>query len=113
MIQFRAERGWSFDGYQAWILDYRNGQTYIAKPVKLEFEPHPEGHILPEPTLQIRADIARELIPQLKKSLAGFTWFDDKEDYEVAKRVEKAMQAHIDSLKLVVDRVVTTRVEKP
>lgn len=105
-IEFRVERGWSFFGYQAWILDYRDGKTHIAKPMEMEFVPVEEAAQLPEPSLKISHQLAIEFIPKLKKALAGITWPNDKEDYEVQKRVESAMQSHIDSLKLVVDRIV-------
>ncbi len=104
MIDFRVERGWSFDGHQMWIIEHRQGKTYVAKPFEIEFVEMGEGAILPEPSFKIHGSFARELLPSIKKALAGYTAYDDKEDYETAKRVEKAMQAHIDSLKLVVDR---------
>lgn len=106
MIDFRIERGWSFNGYQSWILEHRNGKTYIAKPFDIEFVEIEEGCVLPEPSFKCHAIFAKEFFPALKKALAGYTSLDDKEDYEASKRIEKAMQAHIDSLKLVVDRVV-------
>lgn len=106
MIDFRVERGWSFDGFQVWLIEHRNGKSFIAKPINLEFVEISEGGHLPEPTLKLSGIFAREFIPQAKKALAGLTSFDDKEEYEVSRRVEKAMQAHIDSLKLVVDRSI-------
>jgi hypothetical protein len=105
MIDFRIERGWSFDGYQAWIIEHRNGQSYIARPIELEFVPIPDGSALPEPTLKLGGPFAKEFLAQAKKALAGFNSWDKKE-YEVSARIEKAMQAHIDSLKLVVDRAL-------
>lgn len=106
MIDFRIERGLSFDGYQAWIIDYRHdGQTLIAKPLELEFVKHDKWNMLPEPSLRITGPLGREFLLAARKSLAEFnTW--DKESYEVSARIEKAMQAHIDSLKLVVERIV-------
>ena len=112
MIDFRIERGWSFDGHQMWIIEYRNGKTYIAKPFEIEFVELPERCGLPEPTLKIQGPLARELLLQIRKAVAGYHQLDDKEDYENSKRVEKAMQAHIDSLKLVVDRTIITRARK-
>lgn len=104
-MEFRIERGWSFDGYQAWLLDYRNGRSYIAKPIDLTFEELPEGLMLPEPTLKMNGPFAEEFLLEARKAIAGFnTW--DKENYEVSARIEKAMQAHIDSLKLVVERAL-------
>lgn len=106
MISFRVQRGWSYDGYQAWVIEYKNGKTYIAEPIELKFVEHPEAIRFPEPTLRIGGVFADEFLKEAKKALAGFTPFDDKEEYENAKRVEKAMQAHIDSLKLVIDRTL-------
>ncbi len=105
MIQFRAERGWSFDGYQAWVIEYRNDRSYVAKPMELIFEELPEMHSMPEPTIKIQGPLVMELIPQLRKALAGFDHWS-KEDYDQAKRVETAMQAHIDSLRMVVQRTI-------
>jgi len=102
----KVERDWGNRSVNIWLGDYRGRQTFVAKPIQLVFEPHQEDAILPEPTLRLDEDLARVLLPELKKSLAGFTLFDDKEEYETAKRVEKAMQAHIDSLKLVVERTI-------
>jgi hypothetical protein len=105
MIDFRIERDWSYNGYQAWVIEHRNGRSYIAEPVELKFKELSERHLLPEPTLRVEGIFAKEFIPQLKKALAGFnTW--EKDEYEVSARIEKAMQAHIDSLKLVVDRAL-------
>lgn len=94
------------DGYQMWIMEYRNGRGYMVEPIELKFKEVPEGYLAPEPTLRIDGDMARDLIPELKKAVAGLNWFEDKEDYEASKRIENAMQAHIDSLKLVVDRTL-------
>lgn len=106
MIEFRIERGWSFDGYQMWVMEYRNGKAYVAKPFELEFVELEDGIKLPEPTLKINGILARELLPSVRKALAGYDRYDSKEDYEAARRVEKAMQDHIDSLNLVVNRAV-------
>lgn len=105
MIDFRVERGWAFDGYQAWIIEHRNNRSYIAKPVEFEFVELPEGALYPDPTLKLSGPLAREFMSAAKKALAGFTVWD-KEDYEASARIEKAMQAHIDSLKMVVERIV-------
>lgn len=108
MIDFRIERGWSFDGYQMWILDYRGNQGFICKPFQLEFVPIEEGRLLPKPSFEISGSLALDLLPQIKKRLAGFhspAW-SNKEEYDASSKIEKAMQAHIDSLKLVVDRTV-------
>lgn len=106
MIEFRIERGWSFKGYQAWIIDRRNDASYIAKPIQLEFvKMEGSAFLLPEPTLTMEWPMSEEFVREAKKALSGFnTW--DKENYEVSARIEKAMQAHIDSLKLVVERIV-------
>ncbi len=101
MIDFRIERGWSFEGHQMWILDHRNGKTYIAKPIELIFTELDEGVRLPEPTLRIAGPLATEFLSQVRKALAGYQSFDDADEYKVAKRVEKAMQDHINSLKTV------------
>lgn len=107
MVLFRIDKSFASDSYNIWIIEHDvNGKAKVAKPISIEFEEVIEGQLLPEPTLSINGQRAKEWIPELKKSLAGYTMFDDKEEYETAKRVEKAMQAHIDSLKLVVDRVV-------
>lgn len=106
MIRIRAERGWSFDGFQMWFIRDQNNRTYIAKPFKLEFVEIDATQLLPEPSFRCTGQIACEMVPALRKALAGMSWFEDKEDYEASKRIEKAMQAHIDSLKLVVDRVI-------
>lgn len=105
MIQFRVERGWSFDGYQAWILEYRNGKSYVVKPMEMIFKELPDGNLLPEPSIKISGPLAMTIIPELKKALAGFDWLN-KDEYDQSKRVEKAMQEHINSLKVVVDRIV-------
>ncbi len=107
MIDLRVDNSWSRLGFNVWIIDRRpDNACYIAKPTVLDFAPIEDGHILPEPTFFLNAHLAKEVIPALRRTLAGITWFEDKEDYEASKRIEKAMQAHIDSLKLVVDRVV-------
>lgn len=107
MIDFRVERGWSFDGYQGWILDHRNGKTYICKPVVLEFVEIEETSKLPSPTFTMDGIFAREFIPAVKKALSGLhTFFDKPEEYEHSKRIEKFMQAHIDTLKEVVSKVL-------
>lgn len=106
MIDFRIERGWSFDGYQGWVLDYRGDKGFIAKPIEFEWVELNPTATLPEPTFRMNGPLAREFLDATRKALAGFTHFDSKEDYEASRRIEKAMQAHIDSLKLVVDRAL-------
>lgn len=106
MIKLRLERGWSFDGYQLWIMDYRGEESYVAKPITLEFVKVPFNYQLPEPTLLLPAMLGNELLCEARKTLAGYSMLDDKEDYEISKRVEKEMKAHIDSLKLVIDRTL-------
>lgn len=109
MIDFRIERGWSFDGYQAWIIERRNNHSFIAAPIELNFIPIEEGCQLPEPTLKLHGPLAKELIREAKKALSGFnTW--EKENFEVSSRIEKAMQEHIDSLRLVVNNFLKARV---
>lgn len=106
MIRFRAEKSFSRYGYDLWVMDDRRDGFYIAKPIKLEFEKHDEATLLPEPTWSVDEFMAKDLIPELRKTLAGFNWMNDKEDYDQLSRVQKLMQAHIDSLKSVVDKVV-------
>jgi len=102
MINFRVERGWSFDGYNIWWIEHRNGKAYIAKPISIEFTEVEECHPLPEPTLKIKAIDAQELIPKVKNALMGFSFLDKKE-LESTEKTIKAMQDHIDSLKQIVD----------
>lgn len=104
-MRFRIERSFSKMGYNIWLLDYKNNQGFIAKPINLEFEQIDDGAILPEPTLFIDEFLARDLIPEVQKGLAGLNYLK-KEDYDINCRVEKQMQSHIDSLKIVLDRVL-------
>lgn len=106
MVRFRVEHAWHQGAVYLWIIETRGGKNFIGKPIDIEFTEIDECANLPEPTFKLTSAQAKEWIPEIKKSLAGYTLFDDKEDYETAKRVEKAMQAHIDSLKLVVERAV-------
>lgn len=106
MIDLRIERGWSFDGYQLWIIERRNGKSFIAKPIDLEFIEIQDGSFLPEPTLKIDGILGKELLIEAKKALAGFNYLD-KESYDVSSKIEKKMQDHIDSLKMVIENTLT------
>ena len=106
MIRVRLERGYSFNGLQMWIMEDRGDRCFMAQPTEIVFKEVSPSALLPQATFSIRNDLAHDLIPELKKALAGYTFFDDKEDLEASKRLEKAMQAHIDSLKMIVDRTV-------
>lgn len=99
MIRFRVEKGISRDGFSVWLLEDRHEATYIAKPIDLVFEKIEEGFRLPNPTLFVPGPFAQELVPQLKKALAGYEFWDDKEEYDKSKRMEKALQDHIESLR--------------
>lgn len=104
-FDFRIERSWSRDGYNVWILSYENNQIHIAKPIEIEFQPHTDGHVFPEPTLKIDGVSGRMLLDATKRALSNVSWFS-KEELETHAKVEKAMKDHIDSLKLVIDRVI-------
>jgi hypothetical protein len=106
MIEFRVERGWAFDGYQGWVIDRRaNGKAYILKPIAFEFVEIEEGERLPEPSFRIDGIFAQELLPSVKNGLNSLTWLE-KEDPSVNKKLEIAMQDHINSLRSVVERLM-------
>lgn len=107
MIDFRIERSWSrHDGYDIWVLKRsENGRSHLLKPTVLEFQEMPEAFRLPEPSLQVQGELGRELITAARTAFAEMQWYDKKDMSHHAK-VESAMQAHIDSLKMVVDRTV-------
>lgn len=107
MFDVRLEKNVLTGGVSIWIfVRGKNGNHFCMEPVQLKLVPMPENYRLPDPTIQFDFAEAEEIIPALKRELAGFSSFDDKEEYYSAKRVEKAMQAHIDSLKLVVEKTL-------
>lgn len=106
MIKLRVDRDWTRrDGFNVWLMEYRSERTHVAQPFALEFKELPEYSLLPEPSLRLAGDFGRELVDEARKALAGLELFS-KEELAVHAKVEKAMQAHIDSLRLVVERTV-------
>ena len=105
MVDFRVERSWSHDGYNIWIYEQRSDGVYVCQPVELNFIKLEEAQALPPASLKLNGAFSRAALPALQSALAGMQWFN-KEDIDVASRVQKAMQAHIDSLKSVLDKTL-------
>lgn len=108
MIEIRVERDWSRrDGLKIWVMKWHEGgKTSVMKPTDLEFvEMESDTFLLPQPSIQMGGVMGRELFDAAKVAFADADWINKSELNHHAK-VEKAMQAHIDSLKLVVDRTV-------
>jgi len=105
VIDFRIERAWSRDGYNIWVIDHSERGSFIWEPITISLREINDTERLPDPTLHIDGVKGRELIDAARKAFAGVEWFN-REELNATARIEKAMQAHIDSLKLVVDRVV-------
>lgn len=103
--EFRIQRSWNNGGYDLWIMEHRNDASYIWKPLRVEIEKLDEAQSLPEPTLKIPANLASDLFNSVQKAMSQLYWAK-KEDYDVNAMIQKAMQAHIDSLKMVVERTV-------
>ncbi len=105
MIDFRIERAWERDGYNIWVIERRQTASYIAKPIVFEFEKMEECQLLPSPSLKMDGILGREMVLAARKAFSGIHMIS-KEDLETHAKVEKAMQDHINSLKLVVDRTI-------
>lgn len=108
MFEFRIERSWSHIGYSIWLLDRRHDATYIADPIQLSMRKLNETEMMPAPTLILKESDAKEILESARKEFAAQRWID-KNEWDAHARIEKAMQGHIDSLKLVVDRVIGRR----
>lgn len=108
MIKLRIDRDWgSRDGWNIWVIDHRGDNAFVANPIELKFsEMGSNAFMLPEPTFRAGGAAGLELLQELRRAIAGFEYFQDKEDFDASKRIEKAMQDHIDSLKLVVERTL-------
>lgn len=105
MIDFRIQRSWSRNGTDIWLIDRQNNRSFIAEPIELKFREMKTHEMLPEPTIFIDEMQGKEIFEAARKSFASAEWID-KDEWSAHNKIQKAMQAHIDSLKLVVDRTV-------
>ena len=51
MISLKIEKTWSRRGFGIWLLNEREGKTFVAKPCELEMVEYGNAFLLPEPTL--------------------------------------------------------------
>lgn len=104
-IRFHVEKNFGTRSFGLYLFDERADGTYLAKTVDLVFEKIKDELVFPLPTVCINEMTAMDLIPEMKKALAGFNYLD-KPQVEQAEKVQVAMQAHITSLQYVVETIL-------
>ncbi len=104
-MSFRARIDKPFDrtGFVMWLMNDRGRDTYIAKPIRLEFELRPEGFKLPEPTLELPPEDAIGLIQALADALAENDWINRQTKSE--GKVE-AIKEHLKDMREMSNRLM-------
>lgn len=105
-IRLRVERAWGRDGFDLWVIDYRQDKAYFGKPVALEFEPIDDGAQVPVPTFFIDKHSLPEFLTALSDVLNHFQFItkDQLEQKQVA-----AMQAHLDDMRKIAFQLLATK----
>jgi len=58
MIEVRIERSWAKLGFNMWIMERKEGKTFLVKPIHMEVEEKDDAFMLPEPSLFLNHDQA-------------------------------------------------------
>ena len=107
-MRIKIEKSWCRDGYNIWLIDHSNGQTLIAKEIKIEFKPIEEGQMLPSETLFIPRNQASDFFRAFKDGLLESGYFEEKE----LKPIIAAKDEHIDDLRKVIGHFLNNEVLK-
>ena len=97
------------DSIALWIIEYRGDQSFVAKPVELEFIPAPEHYVLPEPTLELRSQYAFELIRALLDGVAENEWIYGNPQVKGAR---DAVKLHLEDMRKLNDKLLAMIQEK-
>ena len=75
------------NGIDIYILDEKNGKTYLAKPMMFEFQETKEGEFFPDPTLRLDMPDTNGFLKAFADALEEFGIFR-KQDPDAMKYIQ-------------------------
>ena len=99
-MRFKIEKLFHLNSVGVWLFNDDGESLKVAKQIELEFTHHPDGYILPEPTLEIKERDASEILRSLGEELllSGFLTADSKELEATKKHLEDMQKLTFDMI---------------